>query len=109
MVEKADRIREMNDSFRQSFVGGQVLLSMGVDRLPPKTKQAVLTKVRTYDAFNEGNDPSGEHNIITVEHDGERYLAKMDYYAPDLGHSSDDPADQSKTFRVLTVMKADER
>ena len=35
-------------------------------------------------------------------------FAKMDYYDPDMCHGSEEPADASKTIRVLTVMRADE-
>jgi len=39
------------------------------------------------------------------EHDGEKYFAKLNYYAAQAG--SEDPSDPCKTVRVLTVMRAD--
>jgi len=32
----------------------------------------------------------------------------MNYYDPDMCHGSEEPADASKTIRVLMVMRADE-
>ena len=39
---------------------------------------------------------------------GERYFFKIDYYDLTLEFRSDDPADPTKTTRVLTLMRADE-
>lgn len=84
------------------------MLTAGVDALPQAEKATVLAKVRLFDGFNAGNDPYGEHDFVSVEHNGERYFAKIDYYKPDLRYGSDDPADPSKTARVMTIMRADE-
>lgn len=59
----------------------------------------------------------GEHDMgaLDVEIDGpgfgtttERIFFKLDYYDPTLSFLSDDPADPSKTVRVLTIMLASE-
>ena len=100
--------RELNDAFRKSFVGGRVLLTAGVNALEPSEREAVLRKVRDFVSFDPDNDPYGEHDFVSVEHNNERYFAKIDYYAPDLAHGSEEPADPAKTVRVLTLMRADE-
>jgi hypothetical protein len=107
-MDKTARIRELNDAFRRTFVGGRVMLTAGVDALPDADKAAVLAKVRTFDAFNGDNDPHREHDFVSFEHGGVKYLAKMDYYAADMRYGSEEPSDLSKTIRVLTVMRADE-
>lgn len=107
-MDKTARIRQLNDAFRQTFAGGRVLLTAGVDALPETDKSALLTKIRTFDGFNDDNDPYGEHDFFAIEHSGERYFAKLDYYALDLLHGSEDPSDPAQTIRVLTVMRADE-
>ena len=104
----AARIRELNDAFRKTFTGGRVLMTAGVNALPGADKAAVLDKVRTFDAFTGENDPYGEHDFVNIEHDGEKYFAKLDYYAADMEGGSEDPSDPSKTVRVLTIMRADE-
>jgi hypothetical protein len=107
-MEKTARIRELNDAFRRTFVGGRVMLTASVDALPDADKAAVLAKVRTFDAFNGDNDPHGEHDFVSFEHEGERYFAKVDYYARDMRHGSNDPSDPKHTTRVMTIMRADE-
>jgi hypothetical protein len=107
-LRPSDRIRELNDSFRSTFVGGRVVMTVGVDALPARTKAGVLSKVRTFTDFNRENDPHGEHDFVSFEHAGETYFAKIDYYAPDMDGGSEDAADPQKTTRVLTIMRADE-
>lgn len=107
-MHRTARIRELNDAFRKSFFGGKVMLTSGVDALADNDKQALLAKVRTFDGFSADIDPHGEHDFVSVEHDGTKYFAKLDYYAKDMQHGSEDPADSAQTVRVLTIMRADE-
>ena len=107
-LDTASRIRMLNDNLRNTFVGGKVMLTSGVDALPAEAKARVLSKVRTFGDFNSDNDPHGEHDFGSFQIDGEKYFFKIDYYAPDMETGSDDPADPKKTTRVLTIMRADE-
>jgi hypothetical protein len=50
---KATRIRSLNDAFRKSMTGGQVLVTAGVDALPSDVKAMVVRRVATFDDFNE--------------------------------------------------------
>jgi Protein of unknown function (DUF3768) len=104
----ADRVRRLNDAFRRSFVGGVVAVTAGVEALPRERRAALIAKVRAFDAFNEDNDPHGEHDFGVVEDGDVRYLWKIDYYDRELELMSPDPADPAVTTRVLTVMLADE-
>ena len=107
-MDKIARIRELNDAFRRTFSDGQVILTAGVNALSEDEKTAVLSKVRAFADFNSDNDPHGEHDFVSFEHEAVKYFAKMDYYASDMEHGSEDPSDPSQTVRVLTVMRADE-
>jgi hypothetical protein len=107
-MDKTARIRELNDALRTTFTGGRVMLSTGVAALDDAEKASVLEKVRTFADFDEGNDPHGEHDFASIEHGGETYFAKIDYYTPDLDGGSEDPADPEQTTRVMTIMRADE-
>jgi Protein of unknown function (DUF3768) len=107
-TDKTRRIRELNDAFRKSFCGGQVTVTAGVHALPADTKAQLIEMVRTFDKFDTGNDPHGEHDFCSLEIDGESYFAKMDYYDLEIRYGSEDPSDPTKTTRVLTIMRADE-
>jgi hypothetical protein len=107
-MDRTTRIRELNDAFRRSFVGGKVMLTQGVDDLAEQDKMALLAKVRAFVDFDGDNDPHREHDFVRVEHDGITYYGKIDYFAWDMRHGSDDPADPLRTVRVLTIMRADE-
>ena len=100
---KAPRIRELNDSFRTTFVGGAVLVTAAFEALPVDLKARVLQRVRTFEQFDDGNDPYHEHDMAFFDEGGERFFFKLDYYSPDLRHGSDDPANPAKTRRVLTI------
>ena len=102
------RIRELNDAFRKTFVGGRVMLTAGVNALPDADRAALLDKVRTFDEFTKDNDPHGEHDFGNFVVGSVTYFFKVDYYAPDMEGGSEDPADPEKTTRVLTIMRADE-
>ena len=102
------RIRDLNDALRRTFAGGKVMLTAEVNALDGSTKARVLQAVQAFDAFDEDNDPHQEHDFVSVEIDGEKYFAKVDYYAPDMEHGSEDPSDPSQTTRVLTIMLAAE-
>ena len=107
-MDKTACICELNDTFRKTFSGGQVMLTAGVNALSEDEKDAILSKVRAFADFNSDNDPHGEHDFVSFEHEGIKYFAKMDYYASDMQHGSEDPSDPLQTVRVLTIMRADE-
>ena len=103
-----DRIRVLNDNFRTTFVGGQVVMTQGVSELPLDAKARVIMAVRSFEQFTGDNDPHREHDFGSFTIDGETYFFKIDYYALDLVGGSQDPADPEATTRVLTIMRADE-
>ena len=101
-------IRLLNDRFRATFTGGQVVMTRAVSELPPETRAQVLLKVRKFREFTENNDPYDEHDFAGFQVSEETYFFKIDYYGADMQSGSEDPADHQKTTRVLTIMRADE-
>jgi Protein of unknown function (DUF3768) len=104
----SERIRQLNDGLRQTFTGGTVVLTEGVDALSAEVKAEVLLCVRSFDRFDRDNDPHGEHDFGSFEIADQRFFFKVDYYNLEMDGGSEDPADPAKTTRVLTVMKAEE-
>ena len=107
-MDRTARIRELNDAFRKSFVGGKVMLTQAVDGLNETEKATLLAKIRAFADFNGDNDPHREHDFVSVVHGGISYFGKIDYYDKEMTMGSEDPADPSMTVRVLTIMRADE-
>jgi hypothetical protein len=107
-LSKSDRIRVLNDNFRSTFVGGQVVMTQGVNALPIDTKARVILAVQSFSNFTKDNDPHREHDVGNFDVEGETYFFKVDYYSLDMQGGSEDPADPNVTTRVLTIMRADE-
>ena len=108
--DKTKLIREMNDTFRTTLIGGRIILTEGISSLSPKDIDAVLKSVSTFDKFSEDNDTYGEHDFGSFKHQGETVYFKFDYYAAgsNLSWGSNDPSDQKLTERVLTIMYSHE-
>lgn len=116
--EKATRIAQLNDDmralvgvFRNGQTGrGVIVFTQGIVNLPGEVQAEICATIRTYDEFAEGSDPHGEHDFGAFDVKGAgKVFWKIDYYAsPKCEWGSENPADPEKTFRVLTIMLADE-
>lgn len=103
------RIRELNDLFRTTGQGlGTVLITRGIEELGPDAVLCIMGKVRTYTAFTPENDPWGEHDFGRIDVNGEIIYWKIVYYDLDRRTGSPNPANPAVTFRVLTVLLANE-
>ena len=107
-TQRSELIRQLNDDFRRTFIGGRVMLTPGILSLSEAIRDRLIERIKTFKDFNEGNDPHHEHDFIAFELAGTHVFMKIDYYAPDLQHGSDDPTDPAKTTRVMTIMTAEE-
>jgi hypothetical protein len=107
---QCERVRELNDAFRKTLDPslGRMMLTAGVDAMPSDVRAMAIRKVATFDTFDADNDPHREHDFGSFELAGDKFFWKIDYYDPGLEHGSEDPADPSKTTRVLTLMLAAE-
>ena len=101
---QAEAIRDLNDKFRRSLTGGTLLLTAGIVALGAEAQARIIAAVQAFDAFTPDNDPYGEHDFGSVEVDGENVFFKFDYFDLNRAMHSDDPADPSKTERVMTIM-----
>lgn len=102
-------IAKLNDLLRTTFIGGQIVVTAGIAALPPEVQESIITTVRTFDDFSEGNDPYGERDFGAFDQSGAgKIFWKIDYYDTTLTKGSEDPADPKQTRRVLTILLAEE-
>jgi len=106
--DRTQKIRVLNDAFRQTFAGGKVVVSAGVAELAEIAVANALLEVARYDRFDEDNDPYGEHDFGAFEFLSRTFFWKIEYYDLTLAAGSEDPSDPQCTTRVLTLMLADE-
>lgn len=107
-IEYAKRIAELNDRFRQTYWGGKVMTTCGVNELSEDITARLFRAVSEFDKFNWRNDPHGEHDFGKVVIDGQKFFWKIDYYNNTMDAGSEDPANPDITTRVLTIMLASE-
>lgn len=101
-------IRQLNDTFRQTFLGGRVVTTYDIAALPDVTRAAIIAAVQAFDRFDADSDPYGEHDFGMFEADDTKVLWRIEYYDHALQMHSPDAANPRVTTRVLTIMLASE-
>ena len=101
-------IATLNDNFRKSFIGGQVLLTAGIAAMSSEDKSNIVSLVQNFNTFTPDNDPYGEHDFFSIDYKGNKIFAKIDYYDLNNQYMSENPANPDITNRVLTIMLAEE-
>lgn len=107
-MDKTAKIAELNDQFRTSFQGGQVLFTPGITAIPPGDLASIIGLIRGFTDFKPDNDPYHEHDFGSVRQDIYHVFWKIDYYDLTMEFGSEDPADPKVTKRVMTIMLAEE-
>jgi hypothetical protein len=102
------KIRDLNNAFRRSFCGGVVVLTRNLVNLDQNKVAVILNEVRTFNAFNEKNDPYAENDFATFEVEGLHCFFKIDYFDKSMEMHSPDPSNPSVTKRCLTVGLAED-
>ena len=108
VMDKAERIAALNDRFRQTFWGGKVMMTQGVQELPDATREKLFRAVSEFDDFTDNNDPHREHDFGRIMFGSCTFFWKIDYFDHTLCFGADDPSDNHNTTRVLTIMLASE-
>jgi hypothetical protein len=117
-ADNTTRIAELNDQLRNrvgvpvfgSGVPGTIMMTRGIMSLRPEQIIHVWATVRDQSTFTEGNDPYGEHDFGSADIAGAgKIFWKIDYYADENCNAGcEDPSDPEKSYRVLTIMLAEE-
>lgn len=105
-METKERIRGLNDLFRETGIGGVTLITRSVQALNDIDQTRLVSLVRRFNDFSADNDPHGEHDFGIVKLHGESYYWKIDYYDPTMKCGSENPADPAQTIRVMTILHA---
>lgn len=101
-------IKTLNDNFRKTFTGGQVLLTAGINAKPTDDVANILSMVRNFNKFTPDNDPYGEHDFGSFDYKSDKIFWKIDYYDKNYQYLSENPSNPNITNRVMTVMLASE-
>lgn len=109
----ASQVAALNDAFRTSGgigpVPGMIVVTCGIHGLPCGQQTALMGAVIQFNAFTEDNDPYGEHDFGSLRIEDAHVFWKIDVYADAACEfGSQFPADPSRSFRVLTIMLAEE-
>jgi hypothetical protein len=107
-ANKTTTIRQLNDQFRKTLVGGRIVLTCGVREKGEETVKQLLVLLCSYDDFTEDNDPYAERDFGQLIYEKTKYFFKIDYYDIRMLMHSPDAADPKVTCRVLTIMLASE-
>jgi hypothetical protein len=99
-----ERIRCLNDRLRTHFIGGQVMITQGVQALGTTFRAECIEAIRSFASFDPEDDPDNRHDFGAVTVQGRRVYWKIDYYDRALEYGSPDPSDPSVTTRVLTIL-----
>ena len=119
--ERSEKIAKLNDELR--FKLGYPFNGLNADRIP--LDQFVITQgimdsfkdgeittlfhdIKTFDNFNNDNDPYQERDFGSLTAKGRKIFWKIDYYDNNLEYLSPDNTNPEVTKRVLTVMLSDE-
>ena len=97
-------IATLNDNFRKTFTGGQVLLTAGIAAMSSEDKANITSMVQNLKDFAPSNDVYGEHDFLSIDYKGNKIFAKIDYYDLNYEFMSENPANPDITNRVLTIL-----
>ena len=107
-MSNISEIALQNDNFRKHLSQGTLVLTQGIRSNTPEDIKEIITKVRTFDTFDENNDPYGERDFGSFDFKGKKIFWKIDNYDREFLYLSPDVSNPRLTNKVLTVMYAEE-
>ena len=103
-----NEIALQNDNFRKHLSQGTLVLTQGIRSNTKEDLGAIITRVRTFDSFDENNDPYNEHDFGAFDYKGKRIFWKIDNYDQEFLYLSPDVSNPRLTNKVMTIMYAEE-
>ena len=107
-MPNTNEIALQNDNFRKRLSQGTLVLTQGIRSNTKEDLEAIITRVRTFDNFDENNDPYNEHDFGAFDYKGRKVFWKIDYYDQEFLYLSPDVSNPRVTNKVLTIMYAEE-
>ena len=107
-MPNTNEIALQNDNFRKHLSQGTLVLTQGIRSNTKEDLEAIITKVRTFDTFDENNDPYGERDFGAFDYKGRKVFWKIDYYDREFLYLSPDVSNPRLTNKVMTRMYAEE-
>lgn len=87
---KPDSFARLYDSLRSKIPliakPDTFILTRTVANLDPSDQAEIIKKTKAFNEFTEDIDPHNEHDLIKVEHKGEYYYLKFDWYGGQEGY-----------------------
>ena len=113
--DRTAAIRALNDEFRRlgpalswAKFDGLWLVTSGIQALGPAAVRGAVSGTMRFDAFDCDNDTYGEHDFGAFAVEGHRIFWKIDYLERGTQFGANDPADNARTCRVITIMRAED-
>lgn len=107
-MSNISEIALQNDNFRKHLSQGTLVLTQGIRSNTKEDLEAIITKVRNFDTFDENNDPYNEHDFGAFDYKGRRIFWKIDNYDREFLYLSPDVSNPRLTNKVMTIMYAEE-
>ncbi len=119
-VDVQRRIAILNDQFRHQIylyalgmlnqTSGRFIITKRIKTLTTEQQIEICEQVKEFNDFTPDIDPDGEHDFGAIDISGiGEIFWKIDYYDNEqMEWGSEDPSSPTQTFRVLTIMFADE-
>lgn len=98
-MDKRGKLIALNDQLRTTFKGGRVQMTPTVYGLEPSLRGRALCVLARYNKF----DPDSEHDSGVFIFAGYSFEWQIEYRREDGTGVSSDPADDTKTLRILTL------
>ena len=105
-----DQCRRELATFGQGAIPGRCVVTSGIAELGPVFQLDITSRIVAYDDFSEDCDPYGEHDFGAIDHPSAgKVFWKIDLYEDSSCQwGSEHPEDPERSFRVLTIMLAEE-
>ena len=103
---RSEKIRALNDAFRQTPKAPYVFLSLEVAQIGETMLKELFTKLQSYSSFTPTSDPDGDRSSGAMDVGRYKIEWSIDYWDLDEEDDSPDPSNASVTIRMMNIIMA---